>query len=39
MKSQRVAPEDFVSEGIEAKYFLSFLHHPFRVIPIHTVES
>src|SRR5579864_840252 len=39
MEFQRVAPEGLVSEGIEAKYFLSFLHRPLRVIPIHTFES
>jgi hypothetical protein len=39
VKFQRVTPEVLIAESIEAKCFLPCLHHPFRVIPIHTFES
>src|SRR5579859_872272 len=39
VKFQRVTPEGLIAESIEAKSFLPFLHHPFRVIQNHSVES
>ncbi len=35
---QRVTPKGLIAESIKTKYLRPFLRHPFRVVPIHSID-